>query len=182
MSVVLGTTAQNIVSNVFAQHISSPHQRFLQGAAALAVQPSVDYKNKEIDDDTRAVSVARTIGKIVAGTVVGVAVRAGSIGLIKKMSQRLDPSEIANLKGVQKLKTALTLNISKLPKHLQEIPAATLDGNYRDTFGLILGTVAMLFTNFLLDVPLTKVITEKLTPKVRAKIEKDKQGGMDVNC
>ena len=38
-------------------------------------------------------------------------------------------------------------------------------------------TVAMIFTNFLIDVPLTKFITDKLTSKVQKSIDKKETGG-----
>ena len=42
------------------------------------------------------------------------------------------------------------------------------------TLGTIIATFAMIFTNFLIDAPLTRIITKKLTSRVKAKIEDDK--------
>ena len=42
------------------------------------------------------------------------------------------------------------------------------------TIGTIFAVVMMVFTNFLIDAPLTKIITKTLTDKVKTKIEEDK--------
>lgn len=57
------------------------------GATALATQPFIDLKNKDVDAETRKTSVARTLAKIVAGTLVGVAVRQAGISFVRKYSQ-----------------------------------------------------------------------------------------------
>ena len=57
------------------------------GATALATQPVIDLKNKEVDEETRMTSVARTIAKIVAGTIVGVVVRYAGIEAAKAFSK-----------------------------------------------------------------------------------------------
>ena len=44
--------------------------------------------------------------------------------------------------------------------------------NVIKTLGTILATVAMVFTNFLIDAPLTKVITNALTNTVKNKLKK----------
>ena len=42
-------------------------------------QPFIDASNKNVDEKTRKVSVARTIAKIIAGTLTGYFVRKGCI-------------------------------------------------------------------------------------------------------
>lgn len=46
--------------------ISSPENRLILGVTALMSQPFIDAHNKSVDEDTRKVSVCRTIAKIVA--------------------------------------------------------------------------------------------------------------------
>ena len=77
MSIVVNNKTRNFVADKIGKYINSPEQRLIQGATALFMQPVIDYFNHSADDETRAVSVARTIGKIIAGTCVGVAVRYG---------------------------------------------------------------------------------------------------------
>ena len=42
------------------------------------------------------------------------------------------------------------------------------------TLGTVFATVTMIFTNFLIDAPLTKIITKALTPKMKKLVEKEK--------
>ena len=86
MSIVISNRAEKIVTGI-GKYINSPEQRFIQGATALATQPFIDLNNRSADEDTRAVSVARTIGKIVAGTVVGVGVRYATIFIAKRIKK-----------------------------------------------------------------------------------------------
>ena len=50
--------------------------RAIMGITAIGTQPFIDYYNSKVDRDTAKVSTSRTIGKIIAGTGVGCAVRA----------------------------------------------------------------------------------------------------------
>ncbi len=131
---------------------SSPHQRAILGVTAIVMQPYIDWKNKSVDDKTRKVAVARTCAKIIAGTLTGVALRAGFIKGIAAMSKTA--SEIpANTKPfIKNLKQCLT------PKNLDPSNKDALE-QYRNAMGTILSLVAMVFTNFLIDAPLTKFLT-----------------------
>ena len=57
--------------------------RGIMGATAILTQPYIDYHNHKVDHETAAVSTCRTIGKIIAGTAVGCAVRSGCYYLTK---------------------------------------------------------------------------------------------------
>ena len=48
------------------KYLHAPEQRLLLGATALATQPFIDMHNKNVDKETRMMSVARTIAKIIA--------------------------------------------------------------------------------------------------------------------
>ncbi len=180
MYTVVNSNTLDLITQI-GKRFSSPEQRALQGAVALGIQPAMDYNNKDADDNTRAISTARTIGKIVAGTLVGVLVRKGSINLIKYASKDLNANEIANLKGIQKLKVLFTPKLSEISDELKIGDSKAIYENYTKTMGTILATIAMLFTNFLFDVPLTKAITKFLEPKVKEKIEKSKQVSNENN-
>ena len=133
---------------------SSPHQRAILGLTAIVMQPYIDWKNKNVDEKTRKVSVARTCAKIIAGTLTGVALRAGFIKGIAAMSKTA--AEIpANAKPfTKKIKQCLT------PKNLDPANKDALE-QYRNSMGTILSLAAMVFTNFLIDAPLTKFLTNK---------------------
>lgn len=158
--------------------INSPQQRLILGATALATQPFIDLNNKKADKETRAVSVARTIGKIIAGTLVGVAVRAGSISAIKKFSGAELKTVDAITKICKKSKKDIFVPLfAKIKPNIAEADFVKEYKNYTNALGTIAATVAMIFTNFLIDVPLTKLITDKLTSKVQKNIEKKEAGG-----
>jgi len=190
MTLLVGNRTTKVVSDFVTKHINSPEQRLLQGVVALGIQPVIDYKNKGTDDSTRAVSVARTIGRIVAGTLVGVAVRYASIGAVKSLSKfKLNGKEInlwkpvteqisdTVVKSYEKIK-GKSFFAPKVSDVVQGMPidkfASQYDNNIK-IVGTLLGTAAMVFTNFLVDVPLTKWITKKLEPKVKAKLDSEKQ-------
>ena len=67
--------------------LHAPEQRIILGATALATQPFIDLNNKDVDEETRKISAARTIAKIIAGTTVGVIVRYAGIWAANRYSK-----------------------------------------------------------------------------------------------
>ncbi len=151
------------------KEISSAEQRLILGASAIVSQPFIDANNKSVDEKTRKVSVARTIAKIVAGTLTGYFIRKGCIKAIQSWSQL--PS-----KGVAKYKsifapTAKDLNIDVKSDAFKQ---------YQNALGTIAALVVMMVTNFAIDAPLTKFLTNFIVDKTNAnqsKIESTKNGG-----
>ena len=127
------------------KNFSSDKQRLALGITALATQPFIDAHNKSVDEKTRKVSVARTIAKIIAGTLTGFLIRYGCIKAIKAFSQI--PG-----KGVAKYKTIFT------PKGVTDNTTDAFD-QYRNAMGTVVALGVMVFTNFLIDAPLTKFLT-----------------------
>lgn len=122
--------------------------RTIMGATALLLQPGIDASNKELDEETRILSVCRTIAKIIAGTFVGIIVRGSSHKIISKMT---------NIEGKGK-------NCRKLlPKSFIQIfkDDPTLLSNYRSALSTGTAILAMCFTNFAFDAPLTVKLTHK---------------------
>ncbi len=136
------------------QKWTSPHQRAILGITAIVMQPFLDWHNKKVDEKTRKVSVARTCAKIIAGTLTGVALRYGFIKGIKAMSTPLAkvPKNASNFK--QKMMTCLT------PSEWDQKDMKALE-QYQFAMGTMWSLVAMMFTNFLIDAPLTKFLTNK---------------------
>ena len=141
------------------------------GATALATQPFIDLKNKDVDAETRKTSVARTLAKIVAGTLVGVAVRQAGISFVRKYSQ-YDPNLCSGLVSSIKPKKGESFFVpmfekvagasSTNEKSIFSIAADKLEKKfelYRKAMGTFVATIAMIGTNFLLDAPLTKYFT-----------------------
>lgn len=140
--------------------ISSPQNRLILGVSALMSQPFIDLNNKKIDEDTRKVSAARTVAKIIAGTLTGVLIRAGCIKAIDLCCML--PNKINASTKFKSLRTLFT-------------PEAAMTGvlkdlnHYKKALGTILSLAVMVVTNFLIDAPLTKYLTNKFVDKIHSK-------------
>lgn len=130
------------------EKISSAEQRLILGASALMSQPFIDAHNKRVDEKTRKVSVARTVAKIIAGTLTGFVIRKGCIKTINAMSKA---------KGIGAPKWWKTLFT---PEGVVKTEDEAFK-QYRNAMGTIVALVVMMFTNFLIDAPLTKFLTNK---------------------
>lgn len=141
--------------------------RAIMGATALLTQPYIDYHNHKVDNETATVSTCRTIGKIIAGTTVGCAVRSACYYLVDACT--------STSPRAPRWKRFLMPN----PKVERYIRTRNLDWfkNYKNTLATILGLSAMLFTNVLLDVPLTTFITNKLLKYTKNKPVDNKVDG-----
>lgn len=130
------------------KHISSPQNRLILGISALMSQPFIDLHNKRVDDTTRKTSAARTVAKIIAGTTTGFLVRYYAIKAVDKMANI--PSKIH---PAGSWSTFLSPDRTKVMYRSLR--------HYKMALGTILGIGVMLFTNFLIDAPVTKLLTNK---------------------
>lgn len=141
------------------EKVSSPENRLILGVTALMSQPFIDLNNKKVDEDTRKVSAARTVAKIIAGTTTGVLIRSGCIHAIDSFTKL--PTEITPDMKFKKLRTLFTPSAGIL-KDLNQ---------YKKSLGTILSLGVMVVTNFLLDAPLTKFLTNKFVDRINTKKE-----------
>lgn len=141
------------------EKVSSPENRLILGVTALMSQPFIDLNNKKVDEDTRKVSAARTVAKIIAGTTTGVLIRSGCIHAIDAFTKL--PAEITPDMKFKKLRTLFTPSAGIL-KDLNQ---------YKKSLGTILSLGVMVVTNFLLDAPLTKFLTNKFVDRINSKKE-----------
>ena len=166
--------------------------RLIMGATAIISQPFIDEHNKRVDKKTARASRNRTIGKILAGTAVGCVVRGGIYKLVNATTDK----DIS----IDRWNNLLTpRNSTKIMPHLFKNRMR----NYRTVSATLISLVAMLFTNILIDMPLTNKISNFLnkldnqkynnnstntpsvqpqiqphTPKERIKDIFDKKGGI----
>ncbi len=136
------------------EKVSSPQNRLILGVTALMSQPFIDLYNKKVDEDTRKVSAARTVAKIIAGTLTGVAIRSGCIHAIDAFTKY--PSEITPDMKFKKLRSFFAPSEGLLN---------SLE-TYKKSLGTIISLVVMVFTNFLIDAPLTKFLTNKFIDRI----------------
>ena len=139
--------------------ISSPENRLILGVTALLSQPFIDLHNRNVDEETRKVSAARTVAKIIAGTSTGVFIRWGCIKLIDEFS-KFD-HEIKKNMRFKNFRKFFTPN-AKILRNLD---------HYKNSLGTILSLCVMVVTNFLIDAPLTKYLTNKFVDKIHKKDE-----------
>lgn len=147
------------------QKLNSIEQRIILGSTALATQPFFDYYNKKVDEDTRKISAARTVAKIIAGTAVGIAVRALSIKGIRAFSNYDLKIVNGNIKRVlpKSPKDIFVPIFAKIRKGITPAEFKNEYENYIKTAGVILASIAMIATNFLCDAPATNLLTNKFT-------------------
>ena len=136
------------------EKVSSPQNRLILGVTALMSQPFIDLYNKKVDEDTRKVSAARTVAKIIAGTATGVAIRSGCIHAIDAFTKY--PSEIKPDMKFKKIRSFFAPSEGLLN---------SLE-TYKKSLGTIISLVVMVFTNFLIDAPLTKFLTNKFIDRI----------------
>lgn len=146
------------------EKVSSPENRLILGVTALMSQPFIDLNNRKVDEDTRKVSAARTVAKIIAGTTTGVLIRSGCIHAIDAFTKL--PNEVTPDMKFKKLRTLFTPSAGIL-KDLNQ---------YKKSLGTILSLGVMVVTNFLLDAPLTKFLTNKFVDRINAKKQEALQG------
>lgn len=149
---------------------STPFNRFLLGATAVAIQPFIDLHNNDVDEKTRQVSWARAIAKAVAGTTSGIIVRFACIKSIKALTDTtVKPQNMKN-----NWKTALIPELIDYEKYAKDL---RLLNKHRQTIGSIIALGVMLFTNFAFDVPVTKFLTNKIVEKKLTPDKKQKEQG-----
>lgn len=138
-------------------HISSPEQRAAIGVTGLFLQPTIDYLNPDIDDDTRDISVIKTISKVIIGALSGVVIRALFIALSKKYT---NVAKVKHPFGMYK-KAPDSSFLLPNEKSCQTLSETQLD-KYRKAMGTLIATLVMTITNFVIDAPLTNLLTNFL--------------------
>lgn len=127
---------------------SSYNQRLILGATALATQPFIDLNNKKVDEETRRVSVCRTLAKIIVGTATGYSIRKLCVKSIDAFTQV--PENIPANAKFKNLKSILRPTVKHTAEQLAQ---------HKNTLGTLMALGVMLYTNFLIDAPLTKYFT-----------------------
>ena len=125
--------------------------RAIMGATAIMIQPAIDASNKKVDKKTRDLSVCRTIAKIFVGTAVGILVRHKAYKFVEKRTLLNDINKSSK---------------SLLPKLIPDFMKSEMGlKKYRNLVATALGLCALFFTNFLVDAPLTAVLTNLMQKK-----------------
>ena len=129
------------------EHISTAEQRLLLGVTGVVMQPWIDLSNKKVDKETRIYSACKNCAKAFVGSLTGFVIRKGCIKFVNHLIDKgmLLPSDISGIKHyTQKVK------------------------NYGSTLGTALAILVMIGTNFLIDAPLTQILSSKIYDKAKA--------------
>lgn len=147
-------------------NFSSAMQRLVTGVTALMTQPFFDWNNKNVDEDTRKTSTARTLGKIIAGTMTGFAIRWGCVKATENFTRNESTEQFLRENPKPRLahKALSDKDVLKhqglLPESLKKASYREIK-NYRAALGTLAAVVIMIGTNFLIDAPLTTYFTNK---------------------
>ncbi len=146
--------AINTFKNI-GKYVTPAENRAILGLTAIFLQVGIDAMNHRVDEETRKISMARTAAKVIAGTLTGFAIRKALIKSVDAFS-KLPGSVGKNGKPVTL--TKLNTFFSPVTKAL---PNSDEYQNYKNGLGNVLALIVMLFTNFAIDWPLTKFLTNK---------------------
>lgn len=153
--------------NGLGLNFSSAMQRLVTGVTALMTQPFFDWNNKNVDEDTRKTSTARTLGKIIAGTMTGFAIRWACVKATENFTKNESTEQFLRENPKPRLASKALANKDILPKHQRLLPESLKKAsyreikNYRAALGTLAAVVIMIGTNFLIDAPLTTYFTNK---------------------
>lgn len=152
-----GANAEKIFAK--AANINSWQQRLALGVSAMVIQPIIDRNNKNLDKETREISAKRSFAKGLVGMTTGIIVRGGCMKGV----------EIALAKDNMVDKLAKIVTPEKTEEALEKTKDYIKNQGGAKQYASVIGTVAalgiMLFTNFLIDAPVTNWLTNKLTKK-----------------
>lgn len=137
------------------KNVASHHQRLILGVTAISSQPFIDLSNDKVDERTRKISCAKTMAKIISGTSVGFTVRYLCTKLVNNYTE-------VNANGMKATKHSF-LAPSKMKNFTNDKRL-----QYINALGAIMGVTSCLVTNFLIDAPLTKYLTNVFSEKFTA--------------
>lgn len=139
----VGPKAQKVFDKLGA--LKSPGQRLAFGVAAFALHPFMDKMNPWVDDETKETSAIRSTAKAIASTLTGVIIREGCI---------IGTNALLSNENI----------VKKLPKYMTKDK-----GHTSAVIGTLMGLAVMMFTNFLIDVPLTDKFTHLFMERAKKK-------------
>lgn len=139
-----------------ASNITSWQQRLALGVTAMAIQPSIDLNNKAVEPEVRKLSAKRSFSKALVGMTTGIIVRGGCMKLVEEgLKKDSFANTLAKMTASENTKEA----IDKSKDFIKNQGGAK---KYASIIGTVVALGVMLFTNFLVDAPVTNWLTNKL--------------------
>lgn len=164
-----GLNAASILKS--ASNITSWQQRAALGIAAITLQPIIDMRNKEVDEETRKVSANRSFAKGLVGAATGIVVRGGCMKLVEQgLKKESWADKLAEITASDKTQEA----IEKSKDFIKNQGGAK---KYAAVIGTIAALGVMLVTNFAIDAPVTNWLTDKMNKKYKGDDSVAPKGG-----
>ena len=136
--------------NKLGKKLASPHwNRLALGVAGISTYPFWDYYNPNVDKDTAKASTIRTSAKIVTCTTTGFIIR----GLCYKLTERFAHATPAEGSTILTPKAILNETNKEFRNNKLKL--------HKNALSTTIALVVMLFTNFLIDAPLTTYVSNK---------------------
>lgn len=171
--------------NYSGRKLNAPQQAVIMGASAVLFQPYINRKNKRLDEDTRDMAVARSIGKCIVGNCSDFLARVVAIFSVAKLSNYITKSDKNNEDIVTVLTPKSKLDIFAPnmkdgfePRHKNELVKDIK--SYRFAMGALLATGFAVFLKTTIELPLTKKLTdyfykrEKMKKEIHDKTDRNK--------
>lgn len=164
--------------NYSGKKLNAPQQSIIMGVSSLVFQPYINRKNKQLDEDTRDMAVARSIGKSITGNISDFLTRVFSIFAVAKLSNyainkvNTDDDFVMEIKPKSKL-DIFTPNLKEdfVPRPKKEFLKDFK--SYRMAMGALVATGLAVFVKTTVELPATKFLTDYFYRKERLKKEKN---------
>jgi hypothetical protein len=165
---------KKIVNGVcwLGENCTSAKQKLITGGTGLIIQPIIDINNKEVDEKTRKTSCAKTISRAIIGTATGVAIRELCIkglasftktkAIVKEEMKKAAKKRGETIKPLNKDINLKSWQQCLLPNSMKNSRDISAIKKYRGALGTFAALGIMLFTNFLIDAPVTSWLTNNV--------------------
>ena len=167
------------------ENCTSAKQKLITGGSGLLIQPVIDINNKEVDEKTRKTSCAKTISRAIIGTTTGVLIREACIkvigsftktkAIVKQEVKKQAAKSGAKVKPLNKDINLKPWQQCLLPESMKNSQKIAEIKKYRGALGTFAALGIMLFTNFLIDAPVTSWLTNNVFSPL---LNKDKGGNV----
>lgn len=161
--------------NYSGKKLNAPQQSVVMGVTAVLFQPYINRKNKKLDNDTRDMAVARSIGKNITGNFFDFITRVASIFAVGGLSKYIindvknEDDLVTEISPKNKIKDILTPNLKE--NFIQRPHKEFLKDykSYRMAMGALLATGIAVFVKTTVELPVTKKLTEIFYKREKSK-------------
>lgn len=161
--------------NYSGKKLNAPQQSVVMGVTAVIFQPYINRKNKKLDNDTRDMAVARSIGKNITGNFFDFITRVASIFAVGGLSKYVindvknEDDFVTEIAPKNKIKDILTPNLKE--NFVQRPYKEFLKDykSYRMAMGALLATGIAVFVKTTVELPVTKKLTDIFYKREKSK-------------